>query len=77
MINLHTDPVPEDVAKYHKRHLFSLMSNQQKVFFIISFLYPYPVDAEVITITETSSFFIFSFTSFFMGLEENKETALS
>ena len=48
MVNLHTDPVPEDVAKYHKRHLFSLMSNQQKIFFILSFLYPFPTDAETL-----------------------------
>ena len=31
MVNLHTEPVPEKVARYHKRHLFSLMSIQQKL----------------------------------------------
>lgn len=48
MINLHTDPVPEDVSKYHERHLFSLLSFEQKVLFILSFLYPYPEDAELL-----------------------------
>ncbi|PGL70359.1 nucleotidyltransferase family protein [Bacillus sp. AFS055030] len=48
MINLHTDPVPEDVSKYHERHLFSLMSFEQKVLFTLSFLYPYPEDAELL-----------------------------
>lgn len=34
MINLHTDPVPEEVLAYHSRHLFSLMSNQQKLYLL-------------------------------------------
>jgi predicted nucleotidyltransferase len=59
MVNLHTDPVPEDVAKYHKYHLFSLMSNQQKFFFIISFLYPYPEDAETLPLPKYLHFLYF------------------
>src|SRR5699024_2595122 len=47
-INLHSEPVPEDVANFHKRHLFSLMGWQQKCLFILSFLYPYPDDAETL-----------------------------
>ncbi|GGI46090.1 hypothetical protein GCM10008018_15380 [Paenibacillus marchantiophytorum] len=47
-INLHTSPVPADVSRYHKRHLFALMTTWQKVLFILSFLYPYPEDAETL-----------------------------
>ncbi|TDL31806.1 Renal dipeptidase [Jeotgalibacillus sp. S-D1] len=47
-VNLHTDPLPEDVARYHKYHLFSLMSLKQKLFFVISFLHPYPEDAKTL-----------------------------
>lgn len=46
MVNLHTPPVPEEISLYHKRHLLSLMSIQQKIIFILSFLYPYPEDAD-------------------------------
>lgn len=48
IVNLHTNPVPEDIARYHKRHLFSLMSGRQKLLFVMSFFYPYPMDAEVL-----------------------------
>lgn len=45
LVNLHTSPIPEEVARYHKRHLFSLMSSQQKLLFLLSTFYPYPEDA--------------------------------
>jgi hypothetical protein len=59
MVNLHTDPVPEEVSKYHTRHLFSLMSAQQKFFFIISFLHPYPEDAETLPLPKHLHFLYF------------------
>lgn len=59
MINLHTDPVPEKVARYHKRHLFSLMSFQQKGFFIVSTLYPYPEDKETLPLPSALHFLYF------------------
>jgi hypothetical protein len=59
MINLHTDPVPEDVARYHKHHLFSLMSSRQKLLFILSFFYPYPMDAETLPLPKTLHFLYF------------------
>lgn len=59
MINLHTDPVPEDVSKYHGQHLFSLMSFEQKLLFILSFLHPYPKDAEVLPLPNHLHFLYF------------------
>jgi hypothetical protein len=48
MVNLHSIPVPDDVSRYHERHLFALMSKQQKFLFIMSFFYPYPMDVEIL-----------------------------
>jgi hypothetical protein len=45
MIHLHHEPLPEDVSRYHKRYLISLMSIKQKSLFYLSFLFPYPEDA--------------------------------
>nr|QRZ20073.1 nucleotidyltransferase family protein [Virgibacillus sp. AGTR] len=47
-VNLHASPVPEEVSRYHKWHLFSLMAPKQKLVFILSFLYPYPEDGETL-----------------------------
>jgi hypothetical protein len=59
MVNLHTDPVPIEIASYHKKHLFSLMSFQQKCLFVASFLFPYPEDAEVLPLPKFLHFLYF------------------
>lgn len=56
MVNLHAYPIPEDVDRYHKRHLFALMSNRQKFLFILSFFYPYPMDAEALPLPKALQF---------------------
>lgn len=61
MVNLHTEPVPDEVARYHKRHLFLLMSTQQKILFILSFLYPYPEDAETLPLPKQLHLLYFPF----------------
>ncbi|UAL46922.1 nucleotidyltransferase family protein [Sutcliffiella horikoshii] len=48
MVNLHTDPVPQNVSDYHGKHLFSLMSYQQKALYLLSCLFPFPEDAETL-----------------------------
>ncbi|MFC5406796.1 nucleotidyltransferase family protein [Cohnella soli] len=53
IVNLHTQPLPEDVDRYHKRHLFSLMTWRQKTIFVLSFLYPYPEDAETLPLPKS------------------------
>lgn len=58
-VNLHSYPVPSDVAKYHSKHLFSLMSTQQKVLFILSFLYPLPEDIKVLPLPKRLYFMYF------------------
>ncbi|WP_203290315.1 nucleotidyltransferase family protein [Metabacillus sp. cB07] len=47
-VNLHTDPVPDYVSKYHAKYIFAMMSNTQKLNYIISFLFPFPEDAETL-----------------------------
>ena len=64
MVNLHTDPVPEDVSRYHTRHLFSLMSVRQKGLFVLSFLHPYPEDAETLPLPKQFHFLYFPLRPF-------------
>jgi hypothetical protein len=75
MVNLHTDPVPEDVAKYHKRHLFSLMSNQHKVLFIMSFLYPYPEDIDTLSLPKRLHFLYFPLRPLLWAWRKTKKSA--
>ena len=58
-INLHTEPLPDDVATYHKKHLFSLMSLQQKSLFIMSFFHPYFEDTITLPLPEKLHFLYF------------------
>jgi hypothetical protein len=48
MVNLHTQPLSNDISKYHSRHLISLMSSEQKILTILSSLYPYYTDIETL-----------------------------
>ncbi|MCA1061485.1 nucleotidyltransferase family protein [Rossellomorea aquimaris] len=48
MINLHSEPLPTEISKYHQKYLFSLKTIKQKWIFIVSFLYPYPEDASTL-----------------------------
>ncbi|MBO1512379.1 nucleotidyltransferase domain-containing protein [Metabacillus bambusae] len=59
MVNLHTDPVPEDISRYHTRHLISLMSRRQRVLFYLSFLHPYSEDAETLPLPKQLHFLYF------------------
>jgi hypothetical protein len=77
MVNLHNEPVPEDVSAYHKRHLFQLMSKIQKVIFIMSFLYPYPEDAEALPLPKRLHFLYFPLRPFLWAWRRTKYHALS
>ncbi len=66
MVNLHADPIPEEVAKYHKRHLFSLMSVQQKILFMISCLHPYPTDMETLPLPKSFHLLYFPLRPFLL-----------
>jgi len=64
IVNLHTPPLPEDVDRYHKRHQFSLLGNRQKLLFILSFLFPFPKDAETMPLPKSLHFLYFPLRPF-------------
>ncbi|WP_106496647.1 nucleotidyltransferase domain-containing protein [Lentibacillus sp. Marseille-P4043] len=76
MVNLHTNPVPEKISRYHKRHLFSLMPIQQKFLFILSFLYPYPEDAETLPLPKKLHFLYFPLRPILWAIRKRKKHAL-
>lgn len=76
MINLHTDSVPEEVFIYHSRYLFSLMSNQQKILYIMSQLYPYPIDAKTLPLPKFLHFLYFPLRPFLCLWRKTKKLAL-
>ncbi|RKQ33475.1 nucleotidyltransferase domain-containing protein [Oceanobacillus halophilus] len=75
-VNLHTDPVPEEIARYHKSHLFSLMSIQQRAFFILSFLYPYPEDYQTLPLPKPFHFLYFPLRPFLWVWRKKRKHAL-
>lgn len=77
MVNLHDDDVPEHVAKYHKRHLFALMSAQHKLLFILSFLYPYPEDAKTLALPKRLHFMYFPLRPFLWAWRKTMRHPLS
>ncbi|MDM5222774.1 nucleotidyltransferase family protein [Peribacillus sp. NJ11] len=63
-INLHDDTLSEEIASYHKKHLFSLMSFQNKMLFILSFLHPYFEDTITLPLPQKFHFLYFPLRPF-------------
>lgn len=76
MVNLHTEPLPEYVARYHQRHLFTLMSKQQKLLFMMSLFYPYPVDAETLPLPKNLHFLYFPLRPFLWAWRKTRKHAV-
>ncbi|MDR6878663.1 nucleotidyltransferase family protein [Bacillus sp. 3255] len=76
MIHLHKEPLPDDVAKYHKRHLFSLMSFRLKLLHVLSFLYPYPMDVELLPLPRNLHFLYFPLRPFLWAWRKTRKQAL-
>src|SRR5699024_3083362 len=64
MIHLHAETLPLEVSRYHKNYLFSLMSKKQKMLFVISFLHPYPEDAETLRLPQKLHFLYYPLRTF-------------
>ncbi|MFD2214031.1 nucleotidyltransferase family protein [Metabacillus endolithicus] len=77
MVNLHTDPVPFEVSKFHKQHLFSLMSLRQKILFLLSTLHPYPEDAEKMPLPKSLHLLYFPLRPFLWAWRKKSKQALS
>lgn len=75
MIHLHKEPLPDDVAKYHKRHLFNLMSFQLKLLHVLSFLYPYPMDVEIMPLPKSLHFLYFPLRPFLWVWRKTRKQA--
>ncbi|MHA7139536.1 nucleotidyltransferase domain-containing protein [Rossellomorea arthrocnemi] len=59
MVNLHSEQVPKEVTRHHQRYLFNLMSLKYRLLFVLSFLHPYPEDAELIPLPKKLHFLYF------------------
>lgn len=77
MVNLHIDNVPEYIAKYHSKHLFSLMSYQQKIAFFMSVLHPYYTDAQTLPLPEKYHFLYYPLRPFLWIWRKTRKQALS
>jgi hypothetical protein len=77
MVSLHDDHVSEEVANYHKKHLFSIMSFQQKFLFILSFLYPYPKDVEILPLPKSVHFLYFPLRPFLWAWRKTRKHVIS
>ncbi|WP_191565593.1 nucleotidyltransferase family protein [Metabacillus idriensis] len=76
MVNLHEDPIQEDIARFHERHLFSLKTVSQRLLFILSFLYPYPEDAEILPLPKQLHFLYFPIRPFTWAWRKTRRHAL-
>lgn len=76
LVNLHVEPLPEEIANYHKNHLFLLMPFKQKVLFILSFLYPYPEDAQALPLPKSLHFLYFPLRPFLWAIRRKRKQAM-
>lgn len=77
MVNLHTDPVPKEIAAYHSNHLFSLMSFQQKFIYWLSMLHPYYSDVETLPLPKKLHYLYFLLRPFLFVWRKTRKHALS
>ncbi|MGG1399951.1 nucleotidyltransferase family protein [Bacillus salipaludis] len=77
MINLHNEPLPKAVSLYHGRHLYALMSHQQKVLFLLSQLYPYHIDTITLPLPRKLHFLYFILRPFLCLWRKARKQELS
>lgn len=76
MVNLHTEPLPEEIAEYHKHHLYSMMSIQQKCLYALSTLYPYPSDLETFPLPKNLHILYFPLRPFLAVWRKTRKNTL-
>jgi hypothetical protein len=77
MVNLHSEPVPREIAKYHSNHLFSLLTFQQKLIHWISMMHPYYTDVETFPLPKKLHYLYFPLRPFLFVWRKTKKQALS
>jgi hypothetical protein len=76
IVDLHTNP-SQELFRHHKRYLFSIKSNKQKIFFIVSFLYPYQEDAVTLRLPKHLHFLYFPLRPILWIWRTTKKHAIS
>lgn len=76
MVNLHSYPLPDEVAEHHKRHSISLMSSHQKALYLCSLLYPFPEDAETLPLPKQIHFLYFPLRPFLWAWRKMRKPVL-
>ncbi|RDI45699.1 nucleotidyltransferase domain-containing protein [Falsibacillus pallidus] len=77
LVNLHTEPLPTDIANYHSRYLYSIKSITQKIFYFLNFLYPYHSDSMIMPLPKGLHFLYFPLRPFLWIWRKSKRQALS
>ncbi|MEH7011467.1 nucleotidyltransferase family protein [Neobacillus niacini] len=77
MVNLHTEPLPESVSRYHDRYLLSLKTNRQKLLFYISVLYPSITDVKTIKLPKYLYVLYFPLRPFLLVMRKRWKQSLS
>lgn len=77
MVHLHSEPLPQEISNYHKRHLLSLMTLRQKVIHAISTLYPYYTDVETLPLPNRWHFLYFFLRPFLLLWRRKKKYSLN
>ncbi|USK26499.1 nucleotidyltransferase family protein [Bacillus sp. CMF21] len=75
MVNLHSPPLPEAVEKYHARYLFLIKSLSHKALFLVSCLFPYPKDKEVIKLPSCMHFLYIPLRPIIWAMRKSRKIA--
>ncbi|MDN4526741.1 nucleotidyltransferase domain-containing protein [Fictibacillus fluitans] len=76
MVSLHNEPLPPDVASYHKKYLISIMSVHQKILHILSLLYPFYTDVETLPLPRILHVLYFPLRPFLCAWRKTRKQAL-
>ena len=74
-VNLHSPPLPKEVERYHKRHLFRQQSLPHKLLFMASLLHPYPEDTLTLPLPKSLHLLYFPLRPFLWGWRKLQKTA--
>lgn len=77
MVNLHTLPLPDHIAQYHKKHVVKLMSKRQRAIFTFSLLYPYAEDVNTLPLPKPLHVLYFILRPILWAWRKTKKHALS
>lgn len=58
VVDMHSNP-PENLERHYRRYLFATKSRRQKLVYILSHFYPYPIDAQTLPLPKYINFLYF------------------